>query len=106
MTDVAWCDPERWGLDDMPLLVVQARARDGSLAIRSAVTGATGAFSVGGLSTASYVVLVPEACSGGGTGIYYDADSPDGTTARLRDADDVAVTRGHSTTLADEMRAG
>ncbi len=86
--------------------VVQARARDGSLAIRSAVTGATGAFSVGGLSTASYVVLVPEACSGGPTGIYYDADSPDGTTARLRDADDVAVTRGQSTTLADEMRTG
>ena len=27
MTDVAWCDPERWGLDDMPLLVAEARAR-------------------------------------------------------------------------------
>ena len=26
MTDVAWCDPERWGLDDMPLLVAEARA--------------------------------------------------------------------------------
>ena len=46
--------------------VVQVRARDGSLAIRSAVTGATGAFSVGGLSTVSYVVLVPKVCKSAG----------------------------------------
>ena len=26
MTDVAWRDPERWGLDDMPVLVAEARA--------------------------------------------------------------------------------
>lgn len=83
--------------------VVQARARDRSLAVRSAVSGATGDFSIGGLSTASYVVLVPKACSGAPTGIYYDTDSPDGATARLRDADDVAVVRGRTTTLTDDL---
>lgn len=83
--------------------VVQARARDLSLAVRSAVSDATGDFSIGGLSTASYVVLVPKACSGASTGIYYDTDSPNGTTARLRDADDVAAIRGGTTTLADDL---
>ena len=83
--------------------IVQARARDRSLAVRSAVSDATGDFSIGGLSTASYVVLVPKACSGEPTGIYYDAGSPDGTTARLQDADDVAVTRGATTTLAADL---
>ncbi len=85
--------------------VVQARARDNSLAVRSTISDATGDFSIGGLSTASYVVLVPKACSGEPSGIYYDAGSADGTTSRLRDADDVAVTRGQTTTLTDDLHA-
>ena len=48
-------------------------------------------------------MLVPKGCSGAPTGIFYDTDSPDGTTARLRDADDVAVIRGQTTTLADDL---
>jgi hypothetical protein len=83
--------------------VVRARARDGSLAVRTAVTDAAGDFSIGGLSTASYVVVVAQACSGTPTGIFYDAGSPDGTTGRLRNADDVAVTRGLTTTLAVDL---
>lgn len=82
---------------------VQARARDRSLAVRTAVSDATGAFSIGGLSTASYVVLVPRACSGEPTGIFYDAGSPDGTSAGLQHADDVAVTRGATTNLTVEL---
>ncbi len=84
---------------------VRARARDNSLAVRTAVTDATGAFSIGGLSTASYVVLVPNTCSGEPSWIYYDTDSADGTTARLRDADDIAVTRGRTTALAVDLHA-
>ncbi len=83
---------------------VRARARDNSLAVRTAVTDATGAFSIGGLSTASYVVLVPNTCSGEPSWIYYDTDSADGTTARLRDADDIAVTRGRTTALAVDLQ--
>lgn len=83
--------------------VVQARSRDGSLAIRTAVTGTDGSFALGGLSTASYVVLVTRTCSGAPTALFHDSDSPSGTTARLRDADDVAVTLGRTTTLADDL---
>jgi hypothetical protein len=82
---------------------VLARARDRSLAVRTATTDAAGDFSIGGLSTAAYVVLVPKACSGEETGIFYDADSPDGTTSRLRDADDIAVTRRQSRALAVDL---
>ena len=87
--------------------VVQARARDGSLAgpLGGQRTRRASSRS-GGLSTASYVVLVPKACSGAATGIYYDSGSPDGTTARLRNADDVAVTRGQTRTLAEDLHTG
>ncbi len=83
--------------------VIQARGRDGSLAIRTAVTGADGSFAIGGLSTASYVVMVVRACSGSPAALFHDSDSASGTTARLRDADDVAVTLGRTTTLADDL---
>lgn len=86
--------------------VLQARARDGSLAIRRAVTDAGGNFTIGGLSTASYVVLVTQQCSGAATGRYYDATSPTRTSDRLREADDVAVTRGRTTTLSHVLVTG
>ncbi|MDZ5620278.1 carboxypeptidase regulatory-like domain-containing protein [Nocardioides sp. HM23] len=82
---------------------IQARARNRSLAVRTAISDATGAFSIGGLSTASYVVLVPKACSGEPSGIFYDTGSPDGTTSRLRHADDVAVTRGQTADLGVDL---
>lgn len=85
---------------------LQARAPDGSLAVRTAVSDGAGDFAIGGLSTASYVVLVSQACSDAPSGLYYDTGSPDGTTSRLRDADSVAVTRGLTTTLAVELRTG
>jgi len=85
---------------------IQARGRDGSLAIRTAVTDPDGSFAIGGLSTAPYVVLVARTCSGAPRGVYYDADSATGTTARLRDADSVAVTRGLTTGLGSDLHTG
>lgn len=83
--------------------VVQARARDGSLAIRTAVTDGDGSFAIGGLSTASYVVMVARTCSGAPTALFYDSDAASGTTARLRHADDVAVTLGRTATLSADL---
>lgn len=83
--------------------ILRALARDDSLAPRTAITDATGRFTIGGLSTAPYVVLVAKACTGEPTAIYYDADAADGTSARLRFADDVPVTRGRTTALAVDL---
>jgi hypothetical protein len=82
---------------------LQARAPDGSLAARNAVTAADGTFSVGGLSTASYLLVVPAACTGGAAR-YYDTGSPGATTTRLRDADPVAVTLGGTAALPGDLR--
>lgn len=86
--------------------VVKARGRDGSLAIRRAVSDARGRFTIGGLSTARYLVMVNRSCNGSPTRSFYDADSPTGTTIRLWKADSVAVTRGRTTRLGAELYVG
>jgi len=86
--------------------LVKALGRRGALAVRKTRTDASGAFSIGGLSTASYVVLVSQRCSGAGVGVFYDAASPTRTSAHVRDADDVAVTRGLTTTLPFDLVTG
>jgi hypothetical protein len=89
--------------DPMAGCLLRARGRQRQLAVRTATTDASGNFAIGGLSTASYLVVVKRACSGAPTRIYYDAGSVDGTTGRLRKADDVAVTRGLTSTLAEDL---
>ncbi|KAA1429283.1 carboxypeptidase regulatory-like domain-containing protein [Nocardioides antri] len=84
---------------------LRARAPDNALAVRRTVTDAEGYFAVGGLSTASYLVLVTRACSGAATGLYYDADSPTRTNPQVRDADPVAVVRGQTAPLAGDLVA-
>ncbi|RHW25572.1 carboxypeptidase regulatory-like domain-containing protein [Nocardioides immobilis] len=86
--------------------LVKALGRGGTLAVRLARTDASGAFSIGGLSTAPYLVLVSERCSGAGVGLFYDAASPTRTTAHPRNADDVSVTRGLTTTLPADLVTG
>lgn len=86
--------------------LVKALGRRGSLAVRAATTDGSGAFAIGGLSTASYVVLVGQRCSGAGVGVFYDAASPTHTTALVRDADDVVVTRGQTTALPVDLVTG
>ena len=86
--------------------VVKARAADGSLAIRRAVTDGSGEFVIGGLSTARYVVLVAEHCSGAPTAMFHDADSPTQTSARAWEADPVAVTRGLTSSLPASLVTG
>ena len=85
---------------------VRARAADGSLAIRAAVSDASGGFAIGGLSTAHYLVQVPQRCSGTPTGMFYDADSPTYTSARTLDADPVAVTQGGTSSLPTDLVTG
>ena len=85
---------------------VQARAGDGSLAVRIARTDPSGAFAIGGLSTAQYLVVVPASCDGAPTTMRYDAESPTRTSARLFEADPVAVTRGLTTALPAELVTG
>lgn len=82
---------------------LQARGADGSLAARTTVTAADGTFSVGGLSTASYLLVVPAACTGGAAR-YYDAGAPGRTSARLRDADPVVVALGGATALPGDLQ--
>ena len=86
--------------------VVQARAADNLLAIRLAATDASGGFAIGGLSTASYLVLVTKSCSGAPTAMLYDADSPTHTSARLWEADPVAVTQGLTSSLPTDLVTG
>ncbi len=85
---------------------VRARAADGSLAVRLAVTDASGEFAIGGLSTASYLVAVARRCSRTPTAMLYDADSPTSTSARALDADPVAVTRGVTSSLPADLVTG
>ena len=86
---------------------VYARGRDNSLGWRWAVTDAGGAFAIGGLSTAAYVASLSPSCSGNGRWMYYDAQSPTRTSARLSmDADTIAVTRGGSTALPGDLVTG
>lgn len=94
------------GGDPVAGCILQARGRGGTLAIRRGVTDANGEFAIRGLSTSPYVVLVSQACSGAPTALYFDAASPTYTSARLRDADDVAVTRGATTDLPFELVVG
>ncbi|MEZ0580627.1 carboxypeptidase regulatory-like domain-containing protein [Nocardioides sp. MH1] len=82
---------------------LQARAPDGTLAVRTTLTGADGSFSLGGLSTASYQLVVPAACTGG-PARFYDAGSPGRTSTRVRDADAVAVVLGATTALPGDLQ--
>ena len=86
--------------------LVNALGRGGALAVRMARTDASGVFLIGGLSTAPYLVLVSQRCSGAGVGVFYDAASPTRTTAHRRNADDVSVTRGLTTTLPADLVTG
>ena len=85
---------------------VRAQAADGSLATRVAVTGASGEFAIGGLSTAPYLVLVGQRCSGTPTAMFHDADSPTRTSARAGEADPVAVTQGLTSSLPADLVTG
>ena len=86
--------------------LVHARVADGSLAIRTARTDASGSFAIGGLSTAPYLVVVAQHCSGAPTAMRYDADSPTRTSARSFEADPVAVTRGLASALPSDLVTG
>ena len=86
--------------------LVRARAADGSLAIRRAVTDSSGGFAIGGLSTARYLVQVDQRCSGAPTRCSDDAESPTRTSARVWDADQVPVTLGATSSLPADLVTG
>ena len=86
--------------------LVRARAADGSLAVRFAETDASGGFAIGGLSTAPYLVQVAQRCSGAPTAMFHDGDSPTETSARVWEADPVAVTRGDTSSLPADLVTG
>ncbi len=85
---------------------VLARGRDVALAVRQAVTDAAGGFAIGGLSTASYLVQIAQRCSGTPTGMFFDAESPTSTTARVWEAETVAVTRGLTVAMPADLETG
>ena len=85
---------------------VRARSADGSLAMRMAATDASGKFAIGGLSTAPYLVMVVQRCSGTPTVMFHDAGSPTQTSARLWEADPVTVTRGSTSSLPADLVTG
>ena len=85
---------------------VRANDPNGSLAIRRALTGASGEFAIGGLSTAPYRVVVARRCSGTPTAMFHDAGSPTQTSARAWEADPVAVTRGSTSSLPADLVTG
>ena len=86
--------------------LVRARAADGSLAIRRAVTDSSGGFAISGLSTARYLVQVDQRCSGAPTSMLYDVESPTQTSARVWDADHVPVTLGATSSLPADLVTG
>ncbi|WP_183095218.1 MSCRAMM family protein [Nocardioides stalactiti] len=94
------------GGDPVVGCVLQARGEDGSLAVRRATSGVDGRFSIGGLSTASYVVLVRQGCGGSTRALYFDADAAGRTSPRLRQADEVAVTLGATKALPGPLTVG
>ena len=85
---------------------VRARAADGSLAVRAAITDPSGDFTIGGLSTAPYLVEVARRCSGAPTSMFHDADSPTRTSARVWEADPVPVARGVNSSLPADLFTG
>lgn len=67
----------------------------------------TGDFTVGGLSTGSYQIVVDAArMCGDGPERYYDASTPSHTSASSGDADTVAVTVGSTTAMNVELYHG
>ncbi len=82
---------------------VQAFTSDESLVTRSGTTQSDGTFTVGGLTTGSYLVAYNALGACVGKKRFYDGDTPGGLARSITAADPVPVTAGAPTHLDEDL---